>query len=278
MGLSYLVYPGAHHTRFQHSLGAMHLMQQSIDVLRQKEVEITPLEEEGLLIGILLHDLGHGPFSHALEGQLVLGADHESVSLRLMMALNDKYDGRLDLAIQMSKGSYHKSFMNQLIASQLDMDRMDFLKRDSFYSGVAEGNINVDRLISMLNVVDNRLVVEEKGLYSAEKFILARRFMYWQVYLHKTGVAAENILGKIIQRARTLLAVGASLPGMSPALRFFLDPEAKGDSSHAHFLENFTSMDDSDLQQALKALKQEGGYEALEKAVEKKLYELKPSL
>ena len=185
MGLSYLVYPGAHHTRFHHALGCMHLMQQAIQVLRLKEVEVSSEEEEGLLCAILLHDIGHGPFSHAMENSIVSGLQHEHISLLFMEELNLRFNGSLTLALEIFKGEHPKKFLNQLVSSQLDMDRLDYLKRDSFYTGVAEGTINAERLISMLNVVNGELVVEEKGIYSVEKFLMARRFMYWQVYLHK---------------------------------------------------------------------------------------------
>ncbi|MCR9182774.1 MAG: HD domain-containing protein, partial [Flavobacteriaceae bacterium] len=185
MGLSYLVYPGANHTRFHHALGCMFLMQKAVQVLKFKGVLISEEEEEALYIAILLHDIGHGPFSHAMENSIVEGVSHEEISLHFMGLLNKKFNGRLTLAIDIFKGEYDKKFLCQLISGQLDMDRLDYLKRDSFYAGTPEGNINSERLITMLNVVDNHLVVEEKGVYSIEKFIIARRFMYWQVYLHK---------------------------------------------------------------------------------------------
>ncbi|RYG25232.1 MAG: HD domain-containing protein, partial [Chitinophagaceae bacterium] len=188
MGLSYLVYPGAHHTRFHHAIGAMHIMHRAVVVLRSKGVTISEEEENGLLSAILLHDIGHGPFSHAMEHSIVPGIDHETISLLFMEQLNEQFEGRLELAITIFKGEYPRKFMLQLISSQLDMDRMDYLKRDSFYTGVAEGNINSDRLIQMMNVVDDVLVIEEKGIYSVEKFLMARRLMYWQVYPHKTSL------------------------------------------------------------------------------------------
>ncbi len=184
--MSYMVYPGAHHTRFHHALGSMHLMTKAIQVLKVKEVEITEEEEKGLLCAILLHDIGHGPFSHALEGFVVKDLSHEKLSLLFMQELNKEFNGELETAIAIFKGDYPKPFLNQLVSSQLDMDRLDYLKRDSFYSGVTEGNINSERLISMLNVVEDNLVMEEKGIYAVEKFLMARRFMYWQVYLHNT--------------------------------------------------------------------------------------------
>jgi uncharacterized protein len=194
MGLSYLVYPGANHTRFHHALGCMHLMQKAVEVLRFKEVNITAEEENALYIAILLHDIGHGPFSHAMESSIVEDVHHEAISLLLMNQLNIEFKGQLSLAIKVFKGEYHRKFMLQLISSQLDMDRMDYLKRDSFYSGVSEGNVNSERLIQMMNVVDDVLVIEEKGIYSVEKFLMSRRLMYWQVYLHKTSLVAEPLL------------------------------------------------------------------------------------
>ena len=212
MGLSYLVYPGAHHTRFHHALGCMHIMQKAIEVLKFKGVKISEEEENALSIAILLHDIGHGPFSHAMEHSIVENVNHESISLLFMHQLNAEFEGKLTLAIQIFKGEYHRKFMLQLISSQLDMDRMDYLKRDSFYTGVAEGNINSDRLIQMLNVVDDVLVMEEKGIYSIEKFLMARRLMYWQAYLHKTSLVAELILTKILKRAKELTMKGTVLP------------------------------------------------------------------
>ena len=190
MGLSYLVYPGAHHTRFHHALGCLHLMQKVVRILKFKGISISNQEENALYIAILLHDIGHGPFSHAMEHSIVHEISHESISLRFMQDLNNEFDGRLSLAITMFKGDYSRQFFGQLISSQLDMDRSDYLKRDSFYTGVSEGNINSERLISMMNVVDDHLVIEKKGIYSIEKFLTSRRLMYWQVYLHKTSLVA----------------------------------------------------------------------------------------
>ena len=221
MGLSYLVYPGAHHTRFHHALGSMHLMRKAIQVLRFKDVEISGEEEEGLLCAILLHDIGHGPFSHAMEHSIVKGVSHEEISLMFMEAMNIKFNGSLTLAISIFKKEYPKEFLNQLVSSQLDMDRLDYLKRDSFYTGVSEGNINSERLISMLNVSNGSLVIEEKGIYSVEKFLMARRFMYWQVYLHKTALVAEQLLVNTMRRAKSLIEKGVSLE-CSSALDFFL--------------------------------------------------------
>jgi HD superfamily phosphohydrolase len=197
MGLSYLVYPGLIIPDFIMCLGSMHLMQKAIQVLRFKGIAITEDEENALLIAILLHDIGHGPFSHAMEHSIVSNISHEEISIRFMEKLNLEFNGSLTLAISMFKGEYPRKFMCQLISGQLDMDRADYLKRDSFYTGVAEGNINSERLITMLNVVDDDLVIEEKGIYSVEKFLVARRFMYWQVYLHKTGLVAEQLLTRI---------------------------------------------------------------------------------
>ncbi|NVN18163.1 HD domain-containing protein [Muricauda sp. HICW] len=250
MGLSYLVYPGAHHTRFHHALGSMHLMTKAIQVLKLKNVEITKEEEEGLLCAILLHDIGHGPFSHALEGFVAKEISHEQISLKFMMELNKEFNGQLDIAISIFKGDYPKPFLNQLVSSQLDMDRLDYLKRDSFYSGVTEGNINSERLISMLNVVDGNLVVEEKAIYAVEKFLMARRFMYWQVYLHKTGLVAEQLLVRIMQRARFLLSQGEQLAASEPLL-FFLKNNHSLDFN-TQILKTFAQLDDIDIMGALK--------------------------
>jgi len=251
MGLSYLVYPGAHHTRFHHALGSMHLMTKAIQVLKLKNVEITKEEEKGLLCAILLHDIGHGPFSHALEGFVAEKITHEQISLKFMMELNQEFDGQLDTSISIFKGDYPKPFLNQLVSSQLDMDRLDYLKRDSFYSGVTEGNINSERLISMLNVVEGNLVVEEKAIYAVEKFLMARRFMYWQVYLHKTGLVAEQLLVRIMQRARLLLSQGENLAG-SQSLLFFLKNNGAL-SFNSEILKTFAELDDIDILGALKS-------------------------
>ena len=250
MGLSFLVYPGAHHTRFHHALGSMHLMQKAISVLRFKKVTITKEEETALLAAILLHDMGHGPFSHALEGVLVTKIDHETISLRFMEILNQEFKGALDTAISIFKGEYPKKFLNQLVSSQLDMDRLDYLKRDSFYTGVTEGNISSDRIISMLTVVNNELVVEEKGIYSIEKFLMARRFMYWQVYLHKTSLVAEQLLIKVIQRAREVLLSKKELK-CSNTLLYFLNRSSSSDFNK-ETLVLFSQLDDVDILAALK--------------------------
>ncbi|WP_299520349.1 HD domain-containing protein [Winogradskyella sp.] len=251
MGLSYLVYPGAHHTRFHHALGSMYLMQKAINVLRFKGISISEDEENGLLIAILLHDIGHGPFSHAMEHSIVNDVSHEDISLRFMEKLNDEFNGSLTLAISIFKGKYPRKFMCQLISSQLDMDRADYLKRDSFYTGVAEGNINSERLITMLNVVDNQLVVEEKGIYGVEKFLVARRFMYWQVYLHKTGVVAEQLLTRILKRAKALVQQGIKLNCSEP-LFYFLNSEINNESFESDALMVFAKLDDYDIVAAMK--------------------------
>ena len=251
MGLSYLVYPGAHHTRFHHALGAMHMMQQAVEVLRFKGVDISKEEENALYIAILLHDIGHGPFSHAMEHSIVEEVNHEAISLLFMNQLNQEFDGQLSLAIQVFKGEYHRKFMLQLISSQLDMDRMDYLKRDSFYSGVAEGNINSDRLIQMMNVVDDVLVMEEKGIYSIEKFLMARRLMYWQAYLHKTSLVAELTLTKTLQRAKELLQRGIAIECSGP-LKYFMEHKVTLENFSTKELDTFAQLDDFDIISALK--------------------------
>jgi len=251
MGLSYLVYPGAHHTRFHHVLGCGYLMQRAIETLRLKEIDISKKEEESLYIAILLHDIGHGPFSHALESSIVEGISHEDISLLMMKELNRQFEGELEIAIQIFSNQYHRKFFYQLISGQLDMDRMDYLKRDSFYSGVAEGNINADRLITMLNVKNDQLVLEEKGIYSVEKFIVARRLMYWQVYLHKTSLAAERILIQILKRAKELIEKGIEVPA-SKSLKFFLTHKIEKDNFDKEILLIFSKLDDYDIISALK--------------------------
>ncbi|WP_306350098.1 HD domain-containing protein [Flavobacterium sp. '19STA2R22 D10 B1'] len=251
MGMSYLVYPGAHHTRFHHALGCMHIMQKTVQVLRFKGVSITKEEETALYVAILLHDIGHGPFSHAMEHSIVEDVSHESISLLLMNKLNEEFKGKMSLAIQVFKGEYHRKFMLQLISSQLDMDRMDYLKRDSFYSGVAEGNINSERLIQMMNVVDDTLVIEEKGIYSVEKFLVARRLMYWQAYLHKTSLVAESILTRILKRAKELTQKGILLP-CSPPLQYFLQNKVTNENFDDNVLNQFAQLDDFDIMGAIK--------------------------
>ncbi|MFD2602784.1 HD domain-containing protein [Flavobacterium suzhouense] len=252
MGMSYLVYPGAHHTRFHHALGCMHIMQKTIQVLKFKGTEISEEEETALNIAILLHDIGHGPFSHAMEHSIAESVHHEAISLLFMNRLNDIFDGKLTLAIKIFKGEYHRHFMLQLISSQLDMDRMDYLKRDSFYSGVAEGNINSERLIQMFDVKDDMLVIEEKGIYSVEKFLVARRLMYWQAYLHKTSVAAELIMTKILKRAKELTQSGITLPASEP-LQFFMKNKVTLDDFNDDVLNKFSYLDDFDIVSAVKS-------------------------
>ncbi|HSD14774.1 MAG TPA: HD domain-containing protein [Flavobacterium sp.] len=251
MGMSYLVYPGAHHTRFHHALGCMHIMQKAVQTLRFKEVEISEDEENALYIAILLHDIGHGPFSHAMEHSIVESVHHEEISLFFMNELNREFDGKLSLAIQIFKGEYHRRFMLQLISSQLDMDRMDYLKRDSFYTGVAEGNINSERLIQMMHVVDDVLVIEEKGIYSVEQFLVARRLMYWQAYLHKTSLVAELTLTKILKRAKELTQKGELLPCSEP-LQFFMQNKIAQESFDVPTLKKFALLDDFDIVSAIK--------------------------
>jgi HD superfamily phosphohydrolase len=251
MGLSYLVYPGAQHTRFQHALGSMHLMTQAIQVLRFKGVVISDEEKDGLLGAILLHDIGHGPFSHAMEETIVEGVDHEYISTLFMEDLNLRFNGSLTVALKIFKGQYPKKFLNQLVSSQLDMDRLDYLKRDSFYTGVAEGNINAERLISMMNVVDGELVMEEKAIYSVEKFLMARRFMYWQVYLHKTGIVAEQLLIRILKRAKLLLERGVQLH-CSPVFLFFMEHKITKANFDSDVLNKFAQLDDIDVLSAIK--------------------------
>ncbi len=252
MGLSYLVYPGAHHTRFHHALGCMHLMQKAVDVLRFKGVAISKEEEIALYAAILLHDIGHGPFSHAMEQSIVNGMWHERISLRFMEKLNRDFNGSLTLAIEIFKGNYHRKFMCQLISSQLDMDRADYLKRDSFYTGVAEGNINSERIITMLNVSKDQLVIEEKGIYSVEKFLVARRLMYWQAYLHKTSLVAEQLLTRVLKRAKQLVKNGMPLK-CSDALGYFLTQEISPENFDDAVLETFSKLDDYDVVCAMKS-------------------------
>lgn len=251
MGMSYLVYPGAHHTRFHHALGALHLMTQAVSILRKKGIPISDEEEEALCIAILLHDIGHGPFSHAMENSIAEDVSHEYLSLLFMQVLNEEFEGKLSMAIRIFKNEYPRKFFHQLISSQLDMDRMDYLKRDSFYTGVAEGIISSDRLIAMLHVHDDQLVIEEKGIYSVEKFIVARRLMYWQVYLHKTGIVAEQLLVKLLLRAKELAQSGIKLPG-SKALLYFLNNQVNTTSFSKETLDVFSKLDDYDIISAMK--------------------------
>ena len=252
MGLSYLVYPGAHHTRFQHALGCLHLMQNAVRILRFKGVEISNLEENGLYIAILLHDIGHGPFSHAMERSIVENISHESISLKFMEILNIEFNGELDTAIYMFKGEYPRKFFGQLISGQLDIDRSDYLKRDSFYTGVSEGNINSERLISMMNIVDDELVIEKKGIYSVEKFLMARRLMYWQVYLHKTSLVAEQMIMRVLKRAKELTLMNVKLEASS-ALTFFMNNSYDVTNFNTASLDQFSLLDDFDVISALKS-------------------------
>ncbi len=221
LGLTSFVYPGATHSRFQHALGALHLMGSAIETLRSNGVNITPEEEEATLLAILLHDAGHGPFSHALENSIISGISHEEMSLLLMKKLNETYKGRLAIAMDIFTGKYRRKFLHELIAGQVDMDRLDYLNRDSFFTGVIEGSVGSDRIIRMLNVVNNRLVIDEKGIYSLEKFIIARRLMYWQVYMHKTVLSSESMLVNVLRRAKELALAGKDIYS-TPALRFFM--------------------------------------------------------
>ena len=253
VGLSSVVYPGAQHTRFQHSLGAFYLMSEAITQLTSKGNFIFDSEAEAVQAAILLHDIGHGPFSHVLEDTIVQGVSHEEISLMLMERMNKEMNGQLSLAIQIFKDEYPKRFLHQLVSGQLDMDRLDYLRRDSFYTGVTEGNIGSARIIKMLDVADDRLVIESKGIYSIENFLTARRLMYWQVYLHKTSVAYERMLISTLLRAKELASQGVELFA-SPALHFFL----YNDINHTEFhnnpdcLENFIQLDDNDIWTALK--------------------------
>lgn len=251
MGMSYLVYPGAHHTRFHHAIGCVHLMQKAVQILRHKGVIISEAEEEALQIAILLHDIGHGPFSHAMEHSIVEGVDHESISLLFMEEMNRDFNQSLTLALQIFRGTYNRRFLNQLITSQLDMDRLDYLKRDSFYTGAAEGNINSERLITMLNVVNDDLVIEEKGIYSVEKFLVARRLMYWQVYLHKTSLVAEQLLIRVLKRAKELVEKGEKL-NASKALSYFLYNKIGPENFSSETLSVFARLDDYDIISAMK--------------------------
>ncbi len=251
MGFSYIVYPGAHHTRLHHALGAMFLMQKAVQVLKSKGVSISEKEEEALYIAILLHDIGHGPFSHAMENSIVENISHEQISLLFMEALNRKFNKQLTLAIQIFRDKHSRKFLHQLVSGQLDMDRLDYLKRDSFYTGVPEGTVNAQRLIAMLHVKDDKLVVEEKGIYSVENFLVARRLMYWQVYLHKTGIVAEQLLVRVLKRAKQLSAKGVVLPA-SNGLSFFLNNNISINDFSEEVLDTFSKLDDYDIISAMK--------------------------
>jgi HD superfamily phosphohydrolase len=253
LGLTHYVYPSAVHTRYQHALGAMHLMTQALDVLRSKGIFISSDEEEGVLCAILLHDIGHGPYSHTLEQTLVKGLSHEDLSLMMMDALNEFLGHRLDTANKIFRNDHPKKFLHQLVSSQLDMDRLDYLSRDSFFTGVAEGVINTDRIIKMLTVVNDQLVVEGKGIYSIEKFIISRRLMYWQVYLHKTVIAAEFMLVNILKRAKELASEDIPLFS-SPVLHLFLYSNVKIENflEERKWIEDFARLDDYDILSAIK--------------------------
>ena len=256
LGLASVVYPGARHTRFQHSLGAFHLMSEAILSLQQKGQFIFDSEAEAVQAAILMHDIGHGPFSHVLENTLIKGISHEDISLMMMEEINRHFNGQLNLAVSIFKGEYPKDFLHQLISSQLDMDRLDYLRRDSFYTGVTEGNIGSARIIKMLNVVDDLLVVESKGIYSLENYLTTRRLMYWQVYLHKTAVACEKVLVNTLLRAKDLTRQG-KLVFASPSLQYFLQNEVDGTwfDNHEEALRMYGDLDDSDIWSALKAWK-----------------------
>ncbi len=259
VSLTHYVYPGALHTRFHHALGAFHLMSQALNVLREKGAQLTKEEEEGAGIAILLHDIGHGPFSHTLENTLIR-VPHESLSLLYLEKLNEAFNGSFDLAIRIFKNSHHQPFLHQLVSGQLDMDRMDYLSRDSFYTGVSEGVISYDRIIKMLSVHQGQLVVEEKGIYSLQKFLIARRLMYWQVYLHKTVLSAEQMLVRTLERARHLHREGVDVPA-GPYLTFFLDNEFEEKDFHTErdkLLHYFAQLDDNDIMFALKTWKSHG--------------------
>ena len=252
-GLLSLIFPGATHTRFHHAIGAMHLMFNALEILKQKGVKISTEEEKGAMLAVLLHDVGHGPFSHALENILMDNWHHEKLSLLLMEQLNEELSGELTIAIQMFQGKYHRKFFNQLISSQLDVDRLDYLKRDSFYTGVSEGNINTQRILSTLNVLDDELVLDEKGIYSIEHYLVARMFMYWQVYYHKAAVLAENLLIKIMNRAKTLVSQNVKVEA-SENLKYFLYRESSTEATEED-IARFMELDDTDVLQAIKSWK-----------------------
>ena len=257
LGLANVVYPGAQHTRFQHSLGAFHLMTRATESLKRKGHFIFDSEEEAVLAAILLHDIGHGPFSHVLENTLIEGVSHEDISLMIMERMNEEMRGQLTLAIKIFKGDYPKQFLHQLISSQLDMDRLDYLRRDSFFTGVTEGNIGSARIIDMLNVVDDHLVVEKKGIYSIENYLVTRRLMYWQVYLHKTAVAAEHVMINALRRAKELAEQGVDL-FCSPALRYFIYHRVTRQDfdESREALDNYLQLSDNDIWCALSVWQQ----------------------
>lgn len=251
MAFAHLVYPGAVHTRLHHSLGAYHLMNNALAELKNKGVVITPQEEEAAKIAILLHDIGHGPFSHALENVLITGVHHETISLLIMRQLNQEFEGKLEMAIDIFTDNYSKPFLHQLVSGQLDVDRMDYLTRDSFFTGVSEGVIGYDRILKMLAVHNGKLMIEEKGIYTTEKFLVSRRLMYWQVYLHKTVLSAEKMLVNIIHRARQLIADGIALQAATPTMDFFLQHSNNTETVSNH-LDRFCLLDDYDVLSTLK--------------------------
>jgi HD superfamily phosphohydrolase len=281
LGLTDLVYPGALHTRYHHVLGAMHLMSKAIATIRRKGHTISETEEQAALLAILLHDIGHGPFSHALEHDIVSGVSHEEISIFFIERLSREFNGELDLALEIFKNTYPKEFLHQLVSSQLDMDRMDYLNRDSFYTGVNEGKIGSDRIIEMMNVVNGKLVLEEKGIYSIEKFIVARRLMYWQVYLHKTVVAAEYMLIQALRRAKELKQKGTALFA-SPALNYFLENNVSAEDfkSDPKVLERFALLDDYDILGAIKVWQSESDKvlsELSKRIIERRLFKIEVS-
>ena len=247
LGLTYLVYPGAHHTRFHHAIGAAHLMGQAIHTLQENGFSISEEERISVTLAILLHDIGHGPFSHALEHSFVEGINHENISSLFMDSLNKELDGALDMAIEIFDNRYPKKFLHHLVSSQLDMDRLDYLKRDSFFTGVSEGVVSNQRIIKMFTIVNDEIVIKEKGIYSIEKFIVARRLMYWQVYLHKTVLSAEFLLAKILERAREILLSGSKL-FVVPSLKILLSQKITSENiSQIDFLNSFSKVDDYDV-------------------------------
>jgi HD superfamily phosphohydrolase len=253
LGLTSFVYPGANHSRFQHCIGALHLMDMALKTLKSKNVEISGEEEEATLAAILLHDIGHGPFSHALETSIIKGITHEDLSLLLMKKLDIAFNGRLDLAIEIFTGTYRRNFFHELITGQMDMDRLDYLRRDSFFTGVIEGSVGSERIIRMLNVVNDSLVVDEKGIYSLEKFLIARRLMYWQVYMHKTVISSESLLVNVLKRAKDMAMNKTDLYA-TPALKFFLyndigpeDLNGSGGFPPETVAFQFTRLDDTDV-------------------------------
>ena len=281
LGLTDLVYPGALHTRYHHVLGAMHLMSKAIATIRRKGHTISETEEQAALLAILLHDIGHGPFSHALEHDIVSGVSHEEISIFFIERLSREFNGELDLALEIFKNTYPKEFLHQLVSSQLDMDRMDYLNRDSFYTGVNEGKIGSDRIIEMMNVVNGKLVLEEKGIYSIEKFIVARRLMYWQVYLHKTVVAAEYMLIQALRRAKELKQKGTALFA-SPALNYFLENNVSAEDfkSDPKVLERFALLDDYDILGAIKVWQSESDKvlsELSKRIIDRRLFKIEVS-